>query len=92
MGGSEASGPGEAKMLSFIIIVVVPIKGFKDSHSAFLKYLIQNGNWMSAEASKWANAGDKVGNACCLEEGSSRERVNPEMSDCKERQWTKYET
>lgn len=45
---------------------------------------------MSAETSKWANAGDKVGNACCLEEGSSRERVNPEMSDCKERQWAKY--
>ena len=39
---------------------------------------------MSAEASKSANAGDKVGNAGCLEEGSSREMVNPEMSDCKD--------
>ena len=35
---------------------------------------------MSAEASERANAGDKVGNAGCLEEGSSRDRVNSEMS------------
>ena len=35
---------------------------------------------MSAEASEWANAGDKVGNASCLEEGSSRDRANSERS------------
>lgn len=39
---------------------------------------------MRAEASEQANAGDKVGNAGSLEEGSSRDKVNSEMSACKD--------
>ena len=36
VGESGAGGPGEAKMLSFTIIVWKPIKGSKGSCSAFL--------------------------------------------------------